>query len=496
MNLIDNILQSLTPFDLERLHGIGYRQRSVSESNNSCVMKSPLSPKQVNNKNASAAKSPISLQAVKEIASENEMSIIDLNLLVDHPTYKSTSNDEDSTLGPIDVDDDDDEDEEDDDNISIDIATENEEDHDGDDIHHLNRLQLMPNVNSHPIYGNDLNSAKEAMRGNINELCDWMKRQIDEYRFNMNTLFDTIDIPDSIELLNDDSKSNNGDHIGGSGPPPNTPFEPMYDGYNPKNTTLHPPMSPHMNIIDGSDCSYGQNFIFEHLKQSLQTNIDEMKSRFTQLLTECNLMENIEILNEDDLEFSPSPMPSDFGGAWSDIYKGKNMILSDNNSLVTCKKAFKSIRFDHGVHLGQILEVKYLLYCTRNTGNFIGVTTSKSQISHFNKRATDDSGIQDCYGIDTCSNRIYYGSENRFIETNYDKGKPEMPFNDDKECIITMIVNYARSDNTFLTFYFNDNENPDYAMILPQIDGNQQWFPSISLSRPNSWCQILQTQLV
>eukprot|EP01083_Nonionella_stella_P150418 479150_1 len=178
-------------------------------------------------------------------------------------------------------------------------------------------------------------------------------------------------------------------------------------------------------------------------------------------------------------------------------YKGNNMTITDDKQTVQLQSRFKkSIRMESGICNGMKVRIKYELYCARVTGNFIGVTSARSKRVHYNKRAMDhDGGILDCYGIDTCCNRIYLGDAHRFVETDWQNPKPEITFEDDKTRAITMIVDRTQDTNDVLLFYMDSEEEcsdtAGYRIQLPS--DNDVWYPAISLSRPNSWCKIVQT---
>lgn len=185
------------------------------------------------------------------------------------------------------------------------------------------------------------------------------------------------------------------------------------------------------------------------------------------------------------------------------------MTLSADQRTVTLKKRSQSIRFESPISRGMMVQIELRLCCTRFTGNFIGVTSSESKVSnelkasnelnHFNKRAMDENGMVDCYGIDTCSNRIYLGNDQRFTETEWHVPKAEVEFDDNDQSVVTMVVDLTAEDHGVVLFSFvsaDSDDNAGYMVTLPSDKSNAEWFPAISLSRPNSWCEILQTQLL
>jgi len=317
----------------------------------------------------------------------------------------------------------------------------------------LEGLLTALSLNSHPIHDGhpahpnedekmeaDRFTIRQSMLSNLEELCNWMRSQINQFRE------DTVQ---SIDRLLESSQY-------------------LTDSY------------------------------FVSRQRAFQRNLSDTKIK----LEECLKMDPFQSVQEVD---GPIPLSfectdsdrSEYVGSWSKTFRGNEMTLSPNQKVVTLRNRFQSIRFDSGISRGMMVQIDLRLCCTRVTGNFIGVTSPGSECDHFNKRAMDESGILDCYGIDTCSNRIYLGNDQRFTETEFQVPKAELVTND--QSVVTMVVDLTPDDHGILLFSFQSADNEDksgYMITLPADDGIKEWFPAVSLSRLNSWCEILRTQVL
>eukprot|EP01083_Nonionella_stella_P097661 274487_1 len=181
-----------------------------------------------------------------------------------------------------------------------------------------------------------------------------------------------------------------------------------------------------------------------------------------------------------------------FEAIWSPIYKGDAMELSENNLKCTLSERNQACRGRDPISKGMMVE--WTLQFDISTGITIGVI--KSGQNDFN--STADYELHDCYGIDNCTDRVYYGDHIRHrMIMDYMEIKPfHKPrlISHDTDERVRVVCDY-RGERALLTYYINGKickpESQDHTFELPKIQDKECWHMLVDFESVPAWCRIV-----
>lgn len=180
---------------------------------------------------------------------------------------------------------------------------------------------------------------------------------------------------------------------------------------------------------------------------------------------------------------------------WSDKYKGKDIVINDNQCILSNNSINQSIIINKPIPKGNMM--KYEMKLDKNGGSgcyFIGVISDIDKCD-FNGIAMYGKSLINAFGFDDTNKWIYRGSNGIDIV----EWKKEIKTGD----ILTIITEYKSDNQLFLWFTLNNNIalKPDdslCSMKIPKqkLSSDYKWHIAISLIEPGSNCTLQSCSII
>ena len=257
-------------------------------------------------------------------------------------------------------------------------------------------------------------------------------------------------------------------------------------------------------IIDiGTKQQKNFNIQYDKMKQC-KRKLEILVERY-KIAKNCQFLMSHEFMNElsntitNNLSIKNDGQFHRYSTQWSTQFKGKDIILSENNCKAYLNGNYQSLRTVNDIPKGEISIWEFKVWITTRSCYFFGVISNRNNNPDIFNKTVDQQVFLDTYGIDDKENYIYYGSNKRRQKCEW--YKPKIPTK--KESIIKIIADYHDKKQLKLTYYFNNKKmgkiNDKYTFILPETnDDDIKWYPACSLYNQKAWCTIsfpVQTQV-
>ena len=180
---------------------------------------------------------------------------------------------------------------------------------------------------------------------------------------------------------------------------------------------------------------------------------------------------------------------------WSRIYKGAQIVLSEDDSKATCLEEGglndgqsdygHSVRAEFCIERGQIISWEFESKIIDVSCNFYGVISSQ----HTNFNQTPSETMEHAYGVDDSLDYIYNGRSGAVKVDQW--SKPKFPL---KEVFTVKFVADWRESQCKLAIYYNgkklNDTNDEYTMLLPKLDDKYVWYPCVTPFNTDAYCII------